>query len=534
MSLRLNARPLAALASPAVSVPKSGPLPLESAEAKAAIQKSLAFLEQSAGKDGTTFVATSVEKDALGMTHVRFDREAGGKKLFNEMVIAHLGADGAVKDVSGNAASVKLETSLGPPSVTEKDALAIAKQAFRAELDAKLTEKPVVETTLYPAGDGHYVPAYRVELASFTGNTAARMNYLIDANTGEVLESFNTITQLMAREVLEAAAAQAPATGTDVPPAESGTGHSMYSGTVPLSTKRDGNRYVLVDDSRNGSRTESGPLLSRPIRDNNNIWGEASDPKSQKAAIDAHYGMEMTWDFYKNVLGRNSIDDNGFALKSRVHVGIRMNNAFWNGVGMNYGDGDGRVMTSLTALDIAGHEISHGLIQRSAALTYNGESGGLNESMADILGTGVEWYASQHNPNVKFDWGVGEDAFTPNRAGDAMRYLDDPTRDQYSIDHFSKYPQQREVHGSSGIANNAFYLLAEGGTNKTSGLRVNGGIGIEKGLKIFYRALAYYMTPNTTFAQARQFTLQAAKDLYGEGSEEARKVAEAWSAVGVN
>ena len=135
---------------------------------------------------------------------------------------------------------------------------------------------------------------------------------------------------------------------------------------------------------------------------------------------------------------------------------------------------------------------------------------------------------------MKFDWTVGEDAWTPdNGTRDALRYMNDPTSDGYSVDHYSNYPKQTEVHGSSGIANNAFYLLSQGGTNKTSKLEVKDGIGIEKSLKVFGRALTNYMTPRTTFAEARDATIKAATDLYGANSAEVQKVKESWSAVGV-
>ena len=250
--------------------------------------------------------------------------------------------------------------------------------------------------------------------------------------------------------------------------------------------------------------------------------------------MDAHYGAAMTYDFLKDVLGRDSLDGKGEKLVSNVHIGKDFVNAYWDGKQMNYGDGDGKNAGPLTTLDIAGHEIAHGLTERTAGLIYEGESGGLNEAMSDIIGTGVEWFASRKNKAVEFDWKVGEDAWTPgNGNGDALRYMDDPTKDGYSIDNYKNYPKQTEVHGSSGIANNAFYLLVNGGTNRTSGQKVEDGIGMEKGLKVYYRALAHYMTPNTTFAQAKQATLKAATDLYGAHSAEVQKVKESWSAVGV-
>lgn len=315
----------------------------------------------------------------------------------------------------------------------------------------------------------------------------------------------------------------------------------MYSGTVDLTTTQNADgQYELNDPNRGkgvvtldaqNKYSASNPVA---ITDDNDIWGEATDDRRHDAAVDAHYGAQMTYDFYKDILGRDSIDGAGEVMQSNVHIRTNYVNAFWDGTTMNYGDGDGRQAGPLTTLDIAGHEITHGLTERTAGLIYRNESGGINESMSDIMGTGVEWYAAQRNPAVQFDWLVGEDAWTPgNGNDDALRYMDDPTRDNYSIDHYSNYPKQREVHGSSGIMNNAFYLLAEGGTNKTSGMSVDNGIGVEDSLKIFGRALIHYMTPSTTFSQAREATINAATDLYGADSAQVASLQQAWSAVGV-
>ena len=272
------------------------------------------------------------------------------------------------------------------------------------------------------------------------------------------------------------------------------------------------------------------------ISDDNDKWGETTDPARAQAGIDAHYGASATYDFLKEVLGRDSIDGAGEKLVSYVHVRNNFVNAFWDGDKMSYGDGDGKQSGPLTTLDIAGHEIAHGLTQRTAGLIYSGESGGLNESFSDIIGTGVEWHAAQKNPDVKWNWTVGEAAWTPTNGDphDGLRYMNDPTKDNYSVDNYKNYPKQTEVHGSSGISNNAFYLLVEGGKNRTSGLEVKGGIGMEDGLKIFGRALATYMTPKTNFAQAREATIKSATDLYGADSNQVQKVKDAWTAVGVN
>ncbi|HYV47519.1 MAG TPA: M4 family metallopeptidase [Myxococcaceae bacterium] len=331
-----------------------------------------------------------------------------------------------------------------------------------------------------------------------------------------------------------------PAPGPTPQPGPQADDQTIYSGKVNIGATQNANgTFRLEDAARGGLRTmDAGnvlfPTTPSQLADNNNVWGEAGDAPRAKAGVDAQYGAQMTYDFYRNVLGRNSIDGNGERLTSLVHVGSNYNNAFWDGTQMNYGDGDGKTFGALTTLDIAGHEISHGLTERTAGLQYSGESGGLNESMSDIFGTGVEWYAAQQNPAVHANFDIGEQAYTPNVAGDALRYMSDPTRDGYSIDNYSKFTPNTEVHSSSGISNNAFYLLANGGTNRTSGQGVNGGIGMDASLKIFYRALAYYMTPTTGFHDARVATMQAASDLYGANSAQAQKVGQAWSAVGVN
>jgi bacillolysin len=649
-------------------VPVPGPLSTKSREGQAAIQATLSHINQQmqtaeslrGGAPGSTFDAAkafnprSIERDELGMTHVRMDRMHEGVKVFGEQTIGHLDADGKLASLTGDISAIPEGLGKAEPKLSAKEALALARKEFAGQTD----RKPTVERVLYKDAQGQYHSAYRVELTNTTDQEQRprRMNYLIDANNGKLFEKYNQIggieldapARTEPKTVTGSATPNAPIhdlqtttskitlaedvtidtlkldldishtyrgdltvtltspsgksavisdraggsaddlkgsfdlsqfagektagewtltvedkarrdTGTlkswsltatakpelpppPPPPAGDEDDTSLYSGKVKLDTTKNADgTYSLEDGSRGkGVVTLDAQNKQRPsgavaIKDDNDVWGEAGDPERNLAAVDAHYGAQMTYDFYKNVLGRDSLDGKGEKLISNVHIGTKYVNAFWDGKQMNYGDGDGKTAGPLTTLDIAGHEITHGLTERTAGLIYRGESGGLNEAFSDIMGTGVEWYASQQNAAVKFDWAVGEDAWTPQNGDptDALRYMDDPTKDNYSIDHYSKYPQQTEVHGSSGIANNAFYLLVNGGTNRTSKETVDGGIGMEKGLKIYYRALAHYMTPSTTFAQAREATLQAATDLYGASSTEVQKVKESWKAVGV-
>jgi Zn-dependent metalloprotease len=206
---------------------------------------------------------------------------------------------------------------------------------------------------------------------------------------------------------------------------------------------------------------------------------------------------------------------------------------------MTYGDGDGTSYGPLVSLDVAGHEMSHGVTEHSANLTYSGESGGLNESTSDIFGTLVEFYAA--NANDPGDYLIGEEFDLKNHVG--FRRMDKPSSDGSSYDCWSSGVGNADVHYSSGVGNHFFYLLAEGSGTKTIGgvthssTTCNGstvtGIGRDAAGKIWYRALTVYMTSGTNYAGARTASLNAARDLYGAGSTQQAAVAAAWSAVNV-
>src|SRR6188768_481498 len=206
---------------------------------------------------------------------------------------------------------------------------------------------------------------------------------------------------------------------------------------------------------------------------------------------------------------------------------------------MTYGDGDGVNYGPLVSLDVAGHEMSHGVTENTAGLTYEGESGGLNEATSDIFGTMVEFHAA--NSNDPGDYLIGEEFDLKNHAG--LRRMDNPASDGDSVNCWSSGVGNLDVHYSSGVGNHLFYLLAEGSGAKTingiahSSPTCNGstvtGIGRDAAQKIWFRALTVYMTSGTTYAQARTATLNAATDLFGAGSTQRSAVAAAWSAVSV-
>ena len=203
---------------------------------------------------------------------------------------------------------------------------------------------------------------------------------------------------------------------------------------------------------------------------------------------------------------------------------------------MTYGDGNPLYgYGPLVSVDIAGHEMAHGVTSRTAQLIYSGESGGLNEATSDIFGTAVEFFAG--SPADPGDYLIGEKIYLNNQSGEALRYMHDPGLDGRSKNCWYSGIGSVDVHYSSGVANHFFYLLAEGSSpangpaSPTCDGSVVTGIGREKAEKIWYRALTVYMTSNTSYAGARAATLQAATDLYGPDTADA--VRAAWTAVSV-
>lgn len=266
---------------------------------------------------------------------------------------------------------------------------------------------------------------------------------------------------------------------------------------------------------------------------NNQSCGDASAQR-------AHNGAATVYDYYLNRFNRDSINGNGLTMVSSVHLGNNVANAYWTGSQMLYGDGDGQILDDLTlSFDVVGHELTHGVTQYTAGLIYNNASGALNEAWSDILGVAAKAY---RDGTTQGDWYLAEESYTPNTSGDAMRYMNNPTQDNYSRDwwpdriSYTSNPNnsndQGGVHGNSGIANLAFALLSDGGTHprNKSNAQVP-AIGLLKAEQIFYRALTTYMTQSTNFAGARSATAQAAQDLYGAGEKTA--VETAWCAVGV-
>jgi Zn-dependent metalloprotease len=266
--------------------------------------------------------------------------------------------------------------------------------------------------------------------------------------------------------------------------------------------------------------------------------GSSGDPTAQAA----YTFSGDTYQYYFDIHARDSWNAAGANMRATVHYRANYNNAFWSGTGCStnslavFGDGDGTNWGPFAlALDIVAHEFTHGVTQCEAGLVYANESGALNEAMSDIFGAATEAKVRGLGANT---WLIGEDAYTPGVAGDALRYMANPTQDGDSEDYYpERYTGSLDnggVHWNSGIANLAFYLLTNGGTHprgKTP--QTVPGIGLAKSERIFYLALRDYLQSNHGLTEARNQTARVAKEQYGSASAEANAVCVAWDAVGV-
>ncbi|WP_046734789.1 M4 family metallopeptidase [Streptomyces humi] len=464
-------------------------------------------------------VVKDVVKDADGTLHTRYERTYAGLPVLGGDLIVDTARSGATERVvKANSATLKVAdlTPARSAASAEKAALTAARALGSTKSAADGARKVVW------AGSGTPVLAYETVVGGFQDDgTPNQLHVVTDATTGKKLFEYQGIENV------------------------TGTGNTQYSGTVSLSTTQSGSTYNLTDGDRGGHKTYNlnhgtsgtGTLFSQ----SSNTWGNGTTSNAATAGADAHYGAAETWDFYKNTFGRSGIKNNGVGAYSRVHYGNSYVNAFWDDscFCMTYGDGSGNA-DPLTALDVAGHEMSHGVTSNTAGLNYSGESGGLNEATSDIFGTGVEFYAA--NSTDVGDYLIGE-KIDINGDGTPLRYMDKPSKDGASKDSWYSGLGGLDVHYSSGPANHFFYLLSEGsGAKVINGVSYNSptadglpvtGIGRDKALQIWYRALTTKFTSTTNYAGARTGTLAAAGELYGTTSAEYKAVQDAWAGVAV-
>lgn len=480
------------------------------------------------------FIARDVTVDRDGTEHVRFNRTYAGLPVIGGDFVVH-SRNGQLKATSQTQHSaLSLSTRA---RITAADAIVSA----GAEFGSGFVGRPTALLAIYARDANVPKLAWQVGLAG-VDNTGDPIDfvYIVDANSGKVLDRWSTIETDRARGAVCLSTDNTPATGV---------GKTLYSGSVAIGTTACGASFDMKDQSRGRNYvTDLGNAVAgkgKIFNDLDNVFGNNTNADRASAAADALYGAERTWDYYRDVHGRLGINNDGIGALNRVHAGQGFANANWSDACfcMTYGDGDGVNTGPLVALDIAGHEISHGVTSRTAKLIYSGESGALNEANSDILGTMVEFRAN--NPLDTPDYLIGEKIFISNPGNTkALRWMFKPDIDGLSPNCYSSNLGTLDVHFSSGVANHFYYLLAEGSGPKTfSGVNhtsptCNGsslaGITRAKAEKIWYRALTVYFTSNTGYAAARAATISASNDLYGINSVESKAVAATWSAVKVN
>lgn len=475
-----------------------------------------------------------------GHVNDRADQYYRGVRVFGADISRQMDAQGVVTSLFGNVYAgidIDVDPQLSADEVRE-----------RVQDLAGSSQPPAgdPELVILPLDDG---ARYRLawNLRAVTDN-ADIMQYFLDAESGDVL---------MAYSDRQAQSAVGRAVG-------------VLGDNKKISVSSSTTGYVLMDRLR-PPLIETDDMKGDPFRTLSYVNGMIALNSSDVAADDdnnwtdgvvndAHVYAGYTYDYYFKRFGRRGLNDNNIRIRSLANPVRRtqadmtqyfgrfpdfFTNAFYAGGGnMVYGVGlppgvtiGGQTWNSLSgALDVVGHELTHGVTEFSSNLIYRNESGALNEAFSDIMGTSIEFFFQPAGSgDLKADYLIGEDVVKPG----GLRSMENPQA-YGDPDHYSKRflgtSDNGGVHSNSGIANQAFYLAIEGGTNRTSGLAVQGvgGANREQIEWIFYRAFTSMLPTNATFSQARAATIQAARDRYGANSNAERALTQAWTAVGVN
>ncbi len=448
-----------------------------------------------------------VNKDDIGDTFVKFAQVIEGTEVDNSLINVHYDKNGVIVSVNGNLEENKEITTLGSKVISPEEAIKIAKSQFEFK---KLKKTPKAEK-LVITEDGVNYEVYKINIF-FMDPTIGSYDVFVEVSSGKVIKTEDKIRY------------NNPVTGTGI---------DVLGKTRDLKLNEDEGQYHMLDltnEATEGIATFDGTNSADPLLVSNTTREFTAE--EHKASVSAHYNSEKVVEFYKKLFNRNSLDNKGMPILSFTHVPASYNNAMWTGDMMLYGDGDGVEYTYLSGdLDVVGHEMTHGVVEYTAGLVYKNQPGALDESMADVFGVLISTYNKYNVANGeawKFDpadWVVGDDIYTPNIQGDALRSLVDPTLygQPAHMDNYFDLPDTYDyggVHDNSGIPNKAAYNIAS-------------NIGMDKTAKIYYRALTQYMHPDTNFQQASYCLVQAAADLYGKGSNEITAIKNSFASTGV-
>jgi len=423
-------------------------------------------------------VVSRVSVDDQGITHIRYSQMKNNLPVVGQELAVHVDLDGNIVMANGSAR----DGEFGVPAKARIAPQSAVTAALRDTVGTRLEVDGQPRLVYLRAGHAQKLTlAFEVTLTGEGADLPIRDRVYVDAITGLVADRISDIHSAKNRAV-----------------------YSANNGTSLPGTLR---------------RSEGGAT-------------------SGDGHVDSNYDqLGFTYDCYKTIFNRDSYNNAGAQMRSTVHYSSNYVNAFWNGSQMVYGDGDGTNSGQLGRdADVTVHELTHAVTSSESNLTYSNESGALNEGMSDIFSAVCESWSRSWSTDADV-WMIGEDIWTPGTAGDALRYMANPTQDGSSKDYYpERYTGSSDnggVHWNSGIANLAFKLLSTGGTHPRSKTTVNvTGVGVETAARIFYKANTDLFTASTTFAEAKAYTLTAAQQL-GYSTDIQNSVTKAWEAVGV-
>ncbi|MBI1733218.1 MAG: M4 family metallopeptidase [Gammaproteobacteria bacterium] len=449
-------------------------------------------------------------QDELGRTQVRFEQRHRGLRVWPSGLLVQLDGQGHV-DLMAGAHRVIPRKLLDRPAVDQGRAMALARSEVTADEHAGVAAPELI---VFAPRDAPYRLAWKTQVDVSVSESWV---VIVDAMHGNVLRKFNRIMNANVQ----------------------GSGLDLFGISRALDVWQSGASYYMVDTSKtmyNPSSTPPNPSQTIGgiiVLDAKNKPA-TSDPQSYPTplsdvvsanpnsgwladAVSAAWALAETYDYYLERHARNSIDGQGANMQALVRLGLDFDNAFWDASNQIMAFGDKRIYAG--ALDVVAHEMTHAVISSTADLIYQGQSGALNESLADIFGVMVET-----RTQGDADWKVGEDV------GQVFRNMKNPG----SVDclgvpcpssmsgYINTTQDNGGVHLNSSIVNHAFYLLAEG---------LPGAIGTLDAAKIFYRALTTKLFPDADFVDARLNAVAAAEELFGAGSVQANTTAAAFDAV---
>jgi len=459
------------------------------------------------------FKLIETTQDQYGMIHLRYQQIYQGLEVWGRDVRLHFNREGELSAFNGRYLPTPVYLRATEAELGKSAAIQIAAQEFG--------KQPRETNARQLISVDENERAALTWLVQIKKGLAENWHYFVDAKTGMILKSYNHVMT------------DGPVTGSSV---------DLMNVNRTLDVYEIGSDFVMIDASKQmfnagGSTLPNdgkGVIYTLDARgadstlffvasNNVNNW---TDPVSVSASAN---GGQL-YDFFREKFNRNAIDGNGSTMNIIVNFKQNFNNAFWNGQYMVFGNGDGQAFGSLAgATDVTAHEMSLGVVERTANLVYENQPGALNESFADVFGVLFEFWLEGQNG----DWLLGEDVTTPGIAGDALRNMENPAAANVAFGgqqptkmsefrQLANTPDQDHggVHINSGIPNRAFYLFA-----------TNVAVGTDKAGAIYYHALTNYLTRNSQFIDCRLAVIKSAEDIHGAGSAEATAAAQAFDTV---